>query len=253
MCSIESLPAHAAAVKNIMGTSTQPQRLPSLRLPSLRLSVVIPTLNAAGTLGATLVSLGSPSEVVVADGGSQDGTAAMAEAFGARVVKVRRGRGFQLAGGVMSAKHEWLLLLHADTRLGEGWQAVARAHMAAAPGQAGYFRLALDSADWRARRLERLVAWRCRVLGLPYGDQGLLIHRNLLEVVGGIKPIPLMEDVDLVRRLGRRRLASLDAPATTSAEKWARDGWVRRSSRNLACLLLWFLGTPPRVIARLYG
>src|SRR6185437_3737014 len=95
--------------------------------------------------------------------------------------------------------------------------------------------------------LERLVAWRCRVLGLPYGDQGLLIHRNLLEAVGGIKPLPLMEDVDIVRRLGRRRLTGLDATATTSTEKWDRDGWVRRSARNLACLLLWFLGAPPRM------
>ena len=243
MCSIESLPAHAAAVKNIMRTLTH----------TLRLSVVIPTLNAAGTLGATLASLGSPSDVVVADGGSVDGTVAIAETFGARIVNARRGRGSQLASGVISAKHEWLLLLHADTRLGEGWQAVTEAHMAAAPGRAGYFRLGLDSADWRARRLERLVAWRCRVLGLPYGDQGLLIHRNLLEAVGGIKPLPLMEDVDIVRRLGRRRLTGLDATATTSTEKWDRDGWVRRSARNLACLLLWFLGAPPRMIARLYG
>src|SRR6185312_13769749 len=94
MCSIESLPAHAAAVKNIMRTLTH----------TLRLSVVIPTLNAAGTLGATLASLGSPSDVVVADGGSVDGTVAMAETFGARIVNARRGRGSQLASGVISAK-----------------------------------------------------------------------------------------------------------------------------------------------------
>ena len=97
------------------------------------------------------------------------------------------------------------------------------------------------------------MAWRCRVLALPYGDQGLLIHRDLLASVGGIRPLPLMEDVDLVRRLGRRRLVALDAAAITSAAKWQRQGWYRRSLRNLACLALYFAGVPPRLIARLYG
>jgi len=91
------------------------------------------------------------------------------------------------------------------------------------------------------------------VLGLPYGDQGLLIHRDLLRSVGGVRALPLMEDVDLVRRLGRRRLAAVDVAAVTSAAKWVRDGWYRRSARNLVCLGLYYLGVPPRVIARLYG
>ena len=125
--------------------------------------------------------------------------------------------------------------------------------MAANPDKAGYFRFALDSPDPRARRLERMVAWRCRVLGLPYGDQGLLIHRDLLERAGGMRPLPLMEDVDLIRRLGRRRLVALDADALTSADKWQRDGWIRRSARNVCCLALWFVGVPLRWIVRLYG
>ncbi|HEX2943246.1 MAG TPA: glycosyl transferase family 2, partial [Rhodopila sp.] len=105
----------------------------------------------------------------------------------------------------------------------------------------------------QARRLERLVAWRCRVLGLPYGDQGLLIHRDLVAAVGGIAPIPLMEDVDLVRRLGRRRLVMLPACAVTSAERWEREGYWRRSARNVLCLSLWFAGVPPRLIRRIYA
>ncbi len=87
---------------------------------------------------------------------------------------------------------------------------------------------------------------------MPYGDQGLLIHRDLLRMVGGIRPLPLMEDVDLVRRLGRRRLVGLDFAAVTSAAKWQRQGWYRRSARNLACLTLYFAGVPPRLIVRLY-
>jgi rSAM/selenodomain-associated transferase 2 len=216
-------------------------------------SIVIPTLNAAAALPGTLAALGAGVEVVVSDGGSLDATPDLARRLGARVVRAPRGRGSQLAAGIAAARGPWLLLLHADTRLGPGWADSAAAHQREGTGRVGYFRFVLDSADPRARRLERAVAWRCRALALPYGDQGLLIHRDLLERVGGVRPIPLMEDVDLVRRLGRGRLAALDADAVTSAAKWERDGWHRRSARNLACLALWYAGVPPRLIARAYG
>lgn len=191
-------------------------------------------------------------EIVVADGGSIDGTREWARAAGAIVIVASRGRGVQLAAGVAIARQPWLLLLHADTTLGPGWVAVAKAHIANGPARAGYFRFALASADPRARWLEQAVAWRCRLFALPYGDQGLLIHRDLLRAVGGIRPLPLMEDVDLARRLGRRRLRALPADAVTSAEKWERDGWRRRSLRNLLCLTLWFAGVPPGELLRLY-
>lgn len=212
------------------------------------LSVIIPTLNAAASLGATLASVAEAEEVVVVDGGSRDETRELAARSGAVVVSAPKGRGTQLAAGVAAAHGDWLLLLHADTRLENGWRNARRD-----PRRAGYFRFTLDSDDERARRLEKLVAWRSRVLALPYGDQGLLIHRDLLQAVGGIRPLALMEDVDLARRLGRRRLVALEAAAITSAEKWRRQGWYRRSLCNLACLTLYFAGVPPRLIARLYG
>ena len=216
------------------------------------MTVVIPTLNAASVLPGALAALGGQAAIVVADGGSTDQTLEIAHAAGAVVVTGPRGRGVQVAAGIAAARSSWLLLLHADTQLSPGWTAVAAAHMRGAPGRAGYFRFALDSADPRARRLERAVAWRCRVLALPYGDQGLLIARDVLEAAGGVRPLPLMEDVDLIRRLGRRRLASLPAAAVTSAARWERDGWRRRSARNLACLALWSVGVPPSWIARFY-
>jgi GT2 family glycosyltransferase len=153
---------------------------------------------------------------------------------------------------VAAARGEWLLLLHADTVLGPGWEGAAWRFMAAGPGRAAYFRFALDAEEPQARRLERMVAWRCRWLGLPYGDQGLLVARSLLEAVGGVRDLPLMEDVDLVRRIGRRRLVGLEVAAVTSASRWRRDGWVRRSARNLACLSLYFMGVPAGVIAKVY-
>ncbi len=216
------------------------------------LSVVIPALNAAAGLPAALASVAAAAlETIVVDGGSSDGTAEIARRLGARVIDAPRGRGVQLRTGIAHACGTWLLLLHADTVLQTGWQQAAEAAMGE-PGRAGYFRFALASAAPQARRLERLVAWRCRVLGVPYGDQGLLVSRALLDEVGGMRPLALMEDVDLVRRIGRRRLVALDAAALTSAEKWEREGWLRRSTRNLCCLALYYIGVPPTLIARLY-
>jgi rSAM/selenodomain-associated transferase 2 len=221
------------------------------------LTIVVPALDAAAALGATLDACGEAAnaEVLVVDGGSRDETRAIAREHGACVLESPPGRGRQLALGAGAARGEWLLFLHADTRPAPGWAGAARFFMAepGAAGRAAYFAFALDDPSPEARRLERLVAWRCRALALPYGDQGLLISRALYGAVGGFRPLPLMEDVDLVRRLGRRRLAALPVPAVTSAERWRREGWRRRSARNLACLSLWFLGVPPGAIKRFYG
>ena len=223
------------------------------------LSVVIPTFNAADVLSATLVRLatarveGPVGEVIVSDGGSTDRTTEIARAHGARVCVGPRGRGLQMARGASGASGQWLLFLHGDTRVEDGWQEAVAA-FAAGRGEdaAAAFTFALDDASPTARRLERLVSWRNRWLGLPYGDQGLLISRRLYDNVGGFKPLPLMEDVDIVRRLGRSRLVILPVRAITSAIRYRREGYLRRSSRNLLCLTLWFAGVPPKAIKRLY-
>src|SRR5260370_24392739 len=102
-------------------------------------------------------------------------------------------------------------------------------------GRAGCLRFRLDDATAAARRVEAAVAWRCRRLALPYGDQGLLIAAPLYRAVGGFRPLPLMEDVDLARRLRRRRLAPLAADALTSAARYPPDGYVVRPLRHLGC------------------
>ncbi len=229
------------------------------------LSIVIPTLDAAGILGATLVDVapgidrleerGIEVEVVVADGGSRDGTADEARRHGARVVETEAGRGRQLAAGAEAAEGAWLLFLHADTRPAEGWDDEVSAYIGAPgnEGRAACFRFALDDRATAARLLERMVALRCWLFALPYGDQGLLIHRSLYEALGGFRPLPMMEDVDFVRRIGRRRLAYLATPAVTSAVRFRRSGYLPQMLRNLCCLLLFSFGVRAETVARLYG
>src|SRR5215470_16696322 len=163
------------------------------------LSIIIPALDAAASLPETLAALGEGRErglvreVLVVDGGSRDGTTALARATGGRVIEAPRGRGNQLVCGAAAATGDWLLFLHADTRLGPGWAEAVGEFIAVAGNarRAGYLRYRLDDPAAAARRLEAFVAWRCRLLALPYGDQGLLIARRFYDDLGGFRPPPL--------------------------------------------------------------
>jgi rSAM/selenodomain-associated transferase 2 len=228
------------------------------------ISVIIPTLNAEVTLPGTLTALvpaavgGLVREVIVVDGGSSDRTGDITDHAGANLVKTSPGRGHQLKLGAARARFPWLLFLHADTALQPGWEHEASTFMRAVDRQerplaAAAFRFGLDDKGIRPRLLEGLVAMRCAALRIPYGDQGLLIPRRLYEEIGGYRPLPLMEDVELVRRLGRSRLILLQTRAVTSAERFRREGYARRGARNLLCLTLWFAGVPISLIVRIYG
>jgi rSAM/selenodomain-associated transferase 2 len=228
------------------------------------ISVVVPTLNAEATLAETLAALvpaavaGLVREVIVADGGSSDRTAAIADGAGADLLQCETGRGPQLAAGARRARSTWLMFLHADTVLEPGWERevstfMERVDTGTRPLAAAAFRFALDDAGMRPRMLEQMVTLRTRALKLPYGDQGLLVPKRLYEEVGGYRPLSIMEDVDIVRRLGRRRIVTLRARAVTSAERYRRDGYFRRSARNLFCLTLYTFRVPPDVIKRIYG
>ncbi len=224
---------------------------------------MIPTLNAQAYLPACFNALipavveGLVREVIIVDGGSSDLTAQMADDAGAVFLTSAPGRGTQMAEGAKQAKGSWLLFLHADTVLDIGWEREVSKFMQQVetgrqePGAAA-FRFALDDRGAKPRILEALVSLRSWLLGLPYGDQGVLIPKQLYEDVGGFLDMPLMEDVDLVRRLHRNQLTILQTRAVTSAIRFRRDGYVKRSGRNLFCLFLYYLNVPSRIIARFY-
>lgn len=228
------------------------------------ISVIIPARNAERTLAPTLSALvpaavdGIVRQVIVVDGGSTDATVKVADLAGADVVESAPGRGGQLAQGAAMARFPWLLFLNADTVLEEGWERSAtsfmrRIDLGERAMAAGAFKFRLDDRGLAPRLLEVAVQLRCKLLRVPYGDQGLLIPRRLFDEVGGYRNIPIMEDLDLARRLGRRRLAMLDAEAVTSADRYRRDGYFSRSFRNQICHMLYGVGLPVSVIARLSG
>lgn len=222
-------------------------------------SIIIPAKDAEKDLQGCLSALflgveaGLVREVIVSAVPSNNPeTREIADEAGAVWVEGGEGRGPQLKRGADAARGEWLLFVHADTWLSTDWADAVRAHLNEAPDQAGAFKLAFRSPARKARLVEALTNWRARTFGLPYGDQGLLISRALYEDIGGYDPVPLMEDVIIVRKIGKARLVELSAYAATSGEKQMRDGWFGRSLRNLWLLFRFSRGASPETLAKAY-
>ncbi|MDP6580727.1 MAG: TIGR04283 family arsenosugar biosynthesis glycosyltransferase [Vicinamibacterales bacterium] len=219
-------------------------------------SVIIPVLRDAGPLAELLTRLDQVGrvEVIVASGDAGDPAldAVRREWPSVRWVACSPGRAGQMNAGAEVAMGQWLLFLHADARLAEGWlDEIRRGAEDDAVG--GCFRLEIDSARWQARVIEHGVRWRVRWLGLAYGDQGLFIRRDLFRATGGYRPMPVMEDADLVRRmrrLGRLRYSAVGV--SVSARRWERDGWMRRTAANLRMLLFYLAGRSPDRLAASY-
>jgi rSAM/selenodomain-associated transferase 2 len=222
-----------------------------------RLSVVIPTLNEAANLARLLPDLlaGEPDvEIVVADGGSDDGSSSVVGRWTAvRWMAGRRGRARQMNAGARATTGEVVLFLHADTRLPDGARAAIEAALTDPAVVGGRFDVRLDSP----RPLLALVGWmmnqRSRLSGISTGDQAIFVRREVFEEIGGYADIPLMEDIDLTRRLKRRgRLAALRLRVTTSARKWEQEGAVRTIVLMWTLRLLYALGMSPARLHRWY-
>ena len=226
---------------------------------SATLSVVIPCLNEAARLPLLLADLqrgGSELEILLADGGSSDATPEIAGLTGAQLITVHPcGRGRQLRAAAAQAGGEWLLFLHADSRLPLQWFSSVSPLLqtSAAAAAAWYFDFQINPSTAARRLLEQAVALRSRWLQRPYGDQGLLLHRELYDRCGGFAELPLMEDLDLVERLSCiADLRRIGLPLTTDGRRWQSDGVLRRSWRNARLRRRWKQGESAERLAEAY-
>src|SRR3989441_324585 len=219
------------------------------------LSVVVPTLDEAEALPATLAAARQPGvhEVIVVDGGSRDDTRAVACSLADRVLEAPRGRARQMNAGAAAARGDVLLFLHADTRLPAGYaQAVAGA-LADPAVVGGRFDVRLDAAGLAYRAIGRLISLRSRLTHVATGDQAIFVRRAVFERLGGYPLVPLMEDVALSRAMKRAgRVACLNETVTTSARRWQRHGVARTVLVMWALRAAYYAGVPPARLARIY-
>ncbi len=212
---------------------------------SPRISVIIPALDELGAIGEAIdrARASRPWEIIVVDGGSRDGSVATARLHGARVETSAPGRGPQMNRGAALATGDVLLFLHADTWLPVGFDEHVSAVLATPGVVAGAFRLRIDAPHRVLRLVERVVNWRSRRLGLPYGDQALFMKAEAFRGLGGFPDTAVMEDFELVRRLRRRgRIEITGVPVITSARRWLACGVWRTTLLNQACILAWLVG-----------
>lgn len=244
----------------------------------MRLSVIVPTLNEGAHLGPTLdkifagaEALAGDMEVIVSDGGSSDDTLALAAARGAAVVEGReRGRGVQMDRGAEASSGEVLVFIHADTEMPLGWGRDVVGAFKVKAGDAvvgGYFGFTLDSPSFYARLVELGVALRVKLFGMPLGDQALFIKREVFYELGGFRGLPIMEDLDILRRIKQRgrqrghkvpgRLSGVPSSVGVSPRRWEKIGGglysvLANTLRNWFYIIIYYAGVSPEMIYRFY-
>lgn len=219
------------------------------------ISVIIPTLNEELTLEKIITSVGDSKdvEIIVSDGGSDDGTLVIAERLSHKTLSSPLGRGAQMNQGAAAASGDILLFLHADTMLPIGWEDHIGEALRDDEIAGGAFSFSLSGCSPSFSFISLMVNFRSRLLKLPYGDQAIFVRRDIFEKLGGFKEIPIMEDVELVK--GMRRLGTLkilDMPVITSSRRWEQEGWMRTTVRNLVLLFLYYFGVSPERLYRFY-
>ena len=238
----------ATEASNKRETFTLPSKRPTI-------SIIIPTLNEAESITATLKSAqaGADVEIIVVDGGSRDGTVQRARAFGVRLLSIAGGRAKQVNAGARAARGDVLLFLHADTCLPEGFDQHV-SELLASPGTvAGAFALGIDGSESALRAIEKLANFRSRFFQMPYGDQAIFLRSALFSVLGGFPEMPIMEDYVFVRRIKRKgRIAIAPVAVNTSSRRWLRMGILKTTLINQVILLAYFLGVDNDRLARWY-
>ena len=219
------------------------------------ISIIIPTLNEAKNLAATLVSTESRAdvEIMVVDGGSSDGTIEVAKSFGVRLLTTSAGRARQANAGGLAAGGEILVFLHGDTRLPRGFSRYVLDILRKPGVVAGAFTLGIDGCEFGFRIIEMLANLRSSLFQMPYGDQGIFLRTEVFRALGGFPDMVLMEDFVLVQRLRKRGKVTMAPVAVkTSARRWRELGILKTTLINQAVLLAYFLGSNPERLARWY-
>ena len=212
-----------------------------------KISIIIPTINEATNLPLLLSDLSiiqSDGEIIIADCGSEDKTIDIANIYGARVYKSKeRNRGLQLNIGAKNSKGDWLIFLHADTRLKNDWATKIKSVLKGDDNYIYYFKFKINNKKIVYRLLEILVNFRSQFFKQPYGDQGLIIHRSTYFKNNGFRKIPIMEDVDFLRRLNNKKdLKKLNIPIFTSSRKWERTNIFIQALKNWNFRRRWLKG-----------
>lgn len=232
---------------------------------SANVSIIIPVLNEESTIAATLKNLQalraaqqtSTFEIIIVDGGSEDGTAAIAEACLSEnkqdgVLVSAKGRARQMNAGASASKGGYLLFLHADTRLPENILTLIENWQVDQPDW-GFFPVKLSGSAWLLRIIERAMNWRSRLTSIATGDQCLFVHRSVFESLGGFADIALMEDIELCKRLKRISRPDIQcSPVLTSSRKWEREGLIRTMILMWRLRLAYFFGVDPDRLVRRY-
>lgn len=222
----------------------------------MKLSVIIPALNEETTIHRAISSCWTAEayEVIVADGGSRDQTVSIAESCGATVVSSAAGRGIQLNAGAARAGGDVLMFLHADNWLSDSIGSQLSVFFEVAKGDYCCFRQRIEAAGWIYRAIECGNALRAQVQKLPYGDQGICVSRRLFESVGNFKEIPLMEDVEIARRLSK--IASpkiLEGPLHVCGRRWQKNGPILQTIQNWLTMLRYRFGASPSRLSKSYN
>ena len=212
-----------------------------------KISIIIPTINEANNLPLLLADLSiiqKEGEILIIDSGSDDRTTEIASIYGAKVYKSKeRNRGLQLDIGAKKSIGEWLIFLHADTRLNDDWVGKIKSVLEGNKNHIYFFKFKINHKKVIYRVLEILVNFRSQYFKQPYGDQGLIIHKSNYLKNNGFRKIPLMEDIDFLRRLKNKNdLKQLNLPIFTSSRKWERTNIFLQGFKNWKLRRRWLKG-----------